>query len=129
MEVILNPVGIVFENWSEKIKDIVGEGNYSMNLSSTVSKTPYARLYLMGNQGYSHDLTGNENATSLSFSVESFASGNKASSKAYEIDSLSHQAMVDMGFRRTFGPELMENADKTIQRVVSRYNRIYTGCL
>lgn len=37
--------------------------------------------------------------------------------------------MIGMGFRRTYGPELMGNADDSIKRLVSRYTRIYTGQL
>ena len=130
-DTIKNPVGDVFQRWSEVIKEIVGDGNFSMDNSQTIasSKKTYAKLLMMGNPTSRSDLEGDECATMLSFQSESYASGTKSSSKAYEIDAVSHQAMVDMGFQRIYGPEMQNNADNSIKRVVSRYSRIYTGQL
>lgn len=102
-----------------------------MDESQTIasSKKTYARLFLLGNPLTRGNLAGDECATTPSFQAESYASGTKASSKAYEIDEVSHKAMVDMGFRRTYGPVKQNNADNSIKRVVSRYSRIYTGQL
>ena len=126
-----NPVSKVYEKWGAEIQKVVGKGNYSMSQSGTLAsgKTKYARIFLMGNPGTAWDLEGNESATTPSFQVDSFASGTKALSIVYDIDTASHKAMTDMGFRRSYGPELLENADSTIKRVVSRYSRIYTGQL
>lgn len=126
-----NPVSKVYEKWSVEVKKVVGAGNFSMSQSGTLAsgKTKYARIFLMGNPGTAWDLSGNESATTPSFQVDSFASGTKALSTVYEIDAMSHAAMISLGFRRNFGPELLENADSTIKRVVSRYSRIYTGQL
>lgn len=101
-----------------------------MSSSKTlVDSDRYARIFLMGNPTSSADLQGNENATNLSFQVDSFASGVGALSKAYEIDSASHAAMFNMGFHRTYGASEIENIDSNIKRVTSRYSRIYTGQL
>lgn len=126
-----NPVSKIYERWSEFISPIVGKNNYSMSQSGTLAsgKTKYARIFLMGNPGAAWDLEGNESATTPSFQVDSFASGTKALSTVYDIDSASHAAMTSLGFRRSYGPELLENSDSTIKRVVSRYSRIYTGQL
>lgn len=122
-----NPFDYVFKKWGETMVNVVGEGNYSMDKSSQIAKTPYARMFMMGNPGMGFDLEGDELSTSLSFQVESFESGNKSTTKAYRIDDESHKLMTSLGFRRTYGPELIDNADSKIKRVVSRYNRIYTG--
>lgn len=125
-----NPVSKVYKRWSNEIEKIVGKGNFSMSSSKTlVDSDRYARIFLMGNPTSSADLQGNENATILSFQVDSFASGVGALSKAYEIDSVSHAAMFNMGFHRTYGASETENIDSNIKRVTSRYNRIYTGQL
>ena len=102
-----------------------------MEKSQTIAtdKKKYARLFLMGNPTQSSSLDGSECATVLSFQVESYASGTKALSTAYEIDSKSHQAMISMGFRRTYGPEEVANSEKSFKRIISRYSRIYTGQL
>lgn len=125
------PVLEVFERWRKAVEPIVGKGNFSMEKSQTIAsgKTKYARLFMMGNPTQSTSLEGHECATVLSFQTESYASGTKALSTAYEIDSKSHQAMASMGFRRTYGPEEVANSEKSFKRIISRYSRIYTGQL
>lgn len=126
-----NPVSKVYSIWSSEIEKKVGKGNYSMSQSGTLAsnKTKHARIFMMGNPGNAWDLEGDECATMPSFQVDSFAKGTKALSEVYAIDDVSHKAMVGMGFRRSYGPELIENSDSTIKRVVSRYSRVYTGYL
>ena len=131
MTTVDNPVSKVYFIWSTEIEKKVGRGNFSMSQSGTLAsnKTKYARIFMMGNPGNSWDLEGDECATMPSFQVDSFAKGTKALSEVYDIDDASHKSMVSMGFRRTYGPELIENSDSTIKRVVSRYSRVYTGQL
>lgn len=102
-----------------------------MDESQTIASTKktYARLFLLGSPTVRSNLEGDECATMPSFQVESYASGAKGSSKAYDIDAVIHETMVGMGFRRTYGPVKQSNADNSIKRVVSRYSRIYTGTL
>ena len=127
MDIITNPALPVFQHWQQAIKQVVGE-NYSMDQSTQIAKTPFARIFMMGNYTRQADLEGNEIATSLSFQVESYGGGKKALTDAYKIDETSHQAMVEMGFTRTYGPELItNNNDPLTRRVISRYQRIYTG--
>ena len=130
-DVVKNPVSDVFKRWSKEIEPVVGKGNFSMDNSQTIASTKkaYAKLLMLGNPTSRSDLEGDECATMPSFQSESYASGTKALSKVYEIDNVSHKAMVGMGFRRTYGPEIQNNADNSIKRVVSRYSRIYTGTL
>ena len=130
VSVVNNPVLNVFERWREAVEPVVGKGNYSMSSSKTlVDSDKYARIFMMGNPTTSGDLEGDECATTLSFQVDSFSVGQKALTEAYEIDSRSHEAMFNMGFRRTYGPETTENIDSNIKRVVSRYSMTYTGYL
>ena len=126
-----NPVSKVYSIWSAEIGKKVGRGNFSMSKSGTLvsNKTKYARIFMMGNPGNAWDLEGDECASIPSFQVDSFAKGTNALSDVYAIDDVSHKAMVGMGFRRSYGPELLENADSSIKRVVSRYSRVYTGQL
>nr|DAI90935.1 MAG TPA: hypothetical protein [Caudoviricetes sp.] len=129
--VIYPPVEEALLRWSKIVGAFVGKGNYSMEKSQTIAKDKkkYARLFLMGNPTQSSSLDGSECATVLSFQTESYASGVKALSTAYEIDSKSHEAMISMGFRRTYGPEEVANSEKSFKRIISRYSRIYTGQL
>lgn len=126
-----NPVSKVYSIWSASVEKKVGKGNFSMSQSGTLAsnKTKYARIFMMGNPTIDGDLEGDECATMPSFQVDSFAKGTKSLSDVYAIDDVSHKAMVGMGFRRSYGPELIENADSTIKRVVSRYSRVYAGKL
>lgn len=128
---VKNPVAEVFERWGTSIESTVGKGNYSMEKSVTIAsaKKKYARLFLMGNPTQSTSLEGHECATVLSFQAESYASGTKDLLNAYEIDNISHEAMISMGFRRTYGPEEVENSEKSFKRIISRYSRVYTGQL
>jgi len=123
-----NPLVRVFETWGDAMEEVT-EGNYSTDNTSAVAKTPFARLLLMGNYGTVYDLEGNETATELTFQVDSFASGQYALTKVYDIDDVSHQTLVSLGFQRNYGPTLTENADPSIRRVVSRYKMLYTGLL
>lgn len=131
LDTVKNPVDEVFGRWITAIEPVVGKGNFSNDESQTIasSKKVYARLFLLGNPTSRGDLEGDECATTPTFQSESYATGSKASSKAYEIDDASHKAMVGMGFRRIYGPVRQNNADNSIKRVVSRYSRIYTGTL
>ena len=130
LDTVKNPVDEVFRRWRTTIEPVVGKGNLSNDESQTIAsnKKVYARLFLLGNPTSRGDLEGDECATTT-FQSESYATGSKASSKAYEIDDASHKAMVNMGFRRTYGPTRQNNADNSIKRVISRYSRIYTGTL
>lgn len=127
MDTVKNPSADVFERWSEAVEAVVGHGNCSGDMTSKVAQAPYARMFLMGNPGTAWDLEGDECATSPSFQCESFADGSRALRTVYQIDDASHKAMTEMGFRRTFGPELVTNDNPLIRRVISRYTRIYTG--
>lgn len=125
-EYLDNPIEAVLETWGEAVSEAVGD-NYSTDNVLTVSKFPFARILLMGLPTADRNLEGDECATAPSFQVESFAQGNKALSKVYEIDQVSHAAMINMGYRRTYGPSLIANVDSNIKRVVSRYTAIYTN--
>lgn len=129
MHIVDNPVGKVFDRWKTTVAEYIGEENCSMQASSSIASTPFARLLMVGNPTSRSDLAGDEVATTLSFQAESYASGTYGITDAYQIDEASHQAMIDMGFRRSYGPELVDNADISIKRVISRYTRTYTGLL
>ena len=124
--IIENPVLAVFNRWREEIAPVVGEGNYSMDYSITVAKTPYARLTLLSKSGQTWDIQGNECSLSISFQSESYASGPNAISDAYALDDVTRQVMASMGFRMVFS-EIVRNAETSIKRVVSRFTRTYTG--
>lgn len=129
IETISNPAEIVFLKWGSAMKKVVGKGHYSMDDSATIATTPYAKLRMLGNPGRKWDLEGNESATTVTFEVQSFADGQTAIGDAYDIDAESHKVMSGMRFRRTYGPQLITNANTSIKRVVSRYSRVYSGYL
>lgn len=128
-DTINNPASLVFQKWGSAMKKVVGKGHYSMDNSASIAVTPYARIIMLGNPGATWDLEGNESATRASFEVQSFADGQTAIDEVYSIDAESHKAMTDMKFRRTYGPELITNANTSIKRVVSRYSRVFSGTL
>lgn len=130
MDVVKNPVQEIFENWGNAMREVVGE-NYTMDETQTISneKKVFARMEMLGAPGVRYDLEGNESLIMPSFQVDSYAAGQKGLSRAYEIDEASHKAMTAMRFRRTYGPQTMNNLDSNLKRVVSRYSRVYSGTL
>lgn len=116
-------VETTYEKWSNAIKEKVGR-NYSMENSGMVSRFPYASLYFLGVPGDTYTLEGDEGTVVPTLQVDIYTSGQKALTKAYEIDAVSHGTLVHMGYRRTYGPELDKNTDPSIKRLISRYSRV-----
>ncbi len=116
-------VETVFAKWCEALKNMVGD-NVSMENSTIVNSMPYATMYFQGLPTDSADLEGNENSITPSIQIDIYTSGQKALSKGYEIDEKSHAALISMGFRRSYGPELIQATDPSIKRLISRYSRV-----
>ena len=112
-----------YANWSEAVKAKVGD-NYSIENSATVSKMPYASLFFPGVSGDAYDLEGGEGTVIPSVQIDIYTNGQKALTSAYEIDELSHAAMLKMRYRRTTGPEFVQSTDPSIKRLTSRYSRV-----
>lgn len=112
-----------FSKWGEAISAEVGD-NYSMENSSVINSLPYASLYFLGLPGNSYDLEGDEGTVMPTLQVDIYTNGQRALTKAYEIDEISHSALVGMGYRRTYGCELIQSTDPSIKRLVSRYSRV-----
>lgn len=124
---IENPADYVFLVWGNAVKKKVGKGNYSMGSSATPVKAPYARILMLGNATKDRNLEADEETVTLAFQCESYADGQLAINDVYEIDRASHEAMIGLGFRRSMGAELIDSADSSVKRVVSRYRMTYAG--
>lgn len=116
-------VETVFAKWCEALNDLVGE-NVSMENSGTVSVFPYATCRFLGLPTDSADLEGKEGTVMPTVQIDIYTSGQRALSKGYEIDEKSHVCLVGMGFRRSYGPELIQATDPSIKRLTSRYSRV-----
>ena len=112
-----------YAKWGEEIREKVGN-NYSMENSSVVSDFPYASLYFLGLPGNSYDLEGDEGTVIPTLQVDIYTNGQRALTKAYEIDEISHSTLIGMGYRRIYGCELIQSTDPSIKRLVSRYSRV-----
>ena len=112
-----------YAKWGEEISKKIGN-NYSMENSGTVSRFPYASLYFLGLPGDTYTLEGDEGTVVPTLQVDIYTTGQKAITKAYEIDEVSHAALIGMGYRRTYGPELTQSTDPSIKRLLSRYSRV-----
>lgn len=123
MEVIQNPIIDIYDRLTKAVEPICGE-NTSMSVTEQVSTFPFYFVKLLGNPTLRTDLEGNETYSSPSVQCESFANGIGALNKAFSIDALSHREMINMGFRRTYGPVEEENSQRSIKRVISRYERL-----
>ena len=113
----------VFEKWGAAVSEKVGDG-YSMENSTTVTELPYATMFFQGLPTGGADLQGGEAAVSPTLQVDIYTNGQRALSEAYNIDELSHSSLLEMGFRRSYGPELIQSTDPSIKRLVSRYTRL-----
>lgn len=113
-----------YEKWSNAVKEKVGN-NYSMDDSSTVSKFPYGSLYFLGLPTDTATLEGDEGTVLATLQVSVYTTGQRALTQSYEIDEVSHEALVHMGYRRNYGPELNQATDPSIKRLVSRYQRVW----
>lgn len=113
-----------YAKWAEKIKEKVGN-NYSMEDSGTISKFPYCSLFFLGVPGDTYTLEGDEGTVIPTLQVSVYTTGQKALTKAYEIDNVSHETLVRLGYRRSTGPELDMNTDPSIKRLLSRYVRVW----
>lgn len=120
---ILDIVEKTYALWGEAVSKKVGD-NYSMENSATVSKMPYASLFFPSVSGDAYDLEGGEGTVIPSVQIDIYTNGQKALTSAYEIDELSHAAMLKMRYRRTTGPEFVQSTDPSIKRLTSRYSRV-----
>ena len=113
-----------YAKWGEEIREKVGN-NYSMDDSSTVSKFPYSSLYFLGLPTDTATLEGDEGTVLATLQVSVYTTGQRALTQAYEIDEVSHETLVHMGYRRNYGPELCQSTDPSIKRLLSRYVRVW----
>lgn len=116
-------VDTTYAKWGEAINDIV-KGQYSMENSATVSRMPYASMYFQGLPTSGSVLEGGEAAVTPSVQIDIYTNGQRALTKAYEIDEVSHSALLSLGYTRSYGPELIQNIDPSIKRLTSRYSRL-----
>lgn len=112
-----------FAVWGEAVSTEVGD-NYSMENSAVVSKLPYASMYFQGTPTSGSTLEGGEAAVTPSVQIDIYTNGQRALTKAYEIDEVSHAALLSLGYTRSYGPELIQNVDPSIKRLTSRYSRL-----
>ena len=116
----------VFANWGEAISKTSVKNNYSMENSTVVAELPAATLYFQGIPTTDSDLEGNEASVTPTVQVDIYTKGQRALSQAYQIDEVSHSAMNGIyGFRRSYGPELIQSTDPSIKRLTSRYTRLF----
>lgn len=118
-------INTVYAAWSEAISKTAVEDNCSMENSTVVAQIPAATLYFTGLPTTDSDLEGNEASVTPTVQVDIYTKGQRALSQAYEIDDVSHETLVKkFGFRRSYGPELIQSTDPSIKRLTSRYTRL-----
>ena len=121
----LEIINTVYAAWAEAISKTAVKDNYSMENSTVVAQIPAATLYFTGLPTTDSDLEGNEASVTPTIQVDIYTKGQKALSEAYDIDDVSHETLVrNFGFRRSYGPELIQSTDPSIKRLTSRYTRV-----
>lgn len=122
---ILEIINTVYSRWGDSISKTAVKDNYSMENSTVVAQIPAATLYFTGLPTTDSDLEGNEASVTPTIQVDIYTKGQKALSEAYDIDDVSHETLVrNFGFRRSYGPELIQSTDPSIKRLTSRYTRV-----
>ena len=122
---VLEIINTVYAAWAEAISKTAVKDNYSMENSTVVAEIPAATLYFTGLSTTDSDLEGNEASVTPTVQVDIYTNGQRALSQAYEIDDISHETLVKkFGFRRSYGPELIQSTDPAIKRLTSRYTRL-----
>ena len=116
----------IFVKWSEAIKQTPVKDNYSMENSTVVAELPAATLYFQGMPTSDSDLIGAEASITPTVQVDVYTKGQRALTQAYKIDEVSHGVLNGVyGFRRSYGPELIQSTDPSIKRLTSRYTRLF----
>lgn len=116
-------INTILNTWSNAVEPKVGD-NCSVADSSTISEFPYATITFMGLPTAGSDLEGNELGVTVTVQTDIYTSKQRAVSQGYEIDALSHSALLGLGFSRSYGPEPTQNVDPSIKRLTSRYSRV-----
>lgn len=123
---VLELINNIFAKWSEAIKQTPVKDNYSMENSTVVAELPAATLYFQGMPTSDSDLIGAEASITPTVQVDVYTKGQRALTQAYEIDEVSHGVLNGVyGFRRSYGPELIQSTDPSIKRLTSRYTRLF----
>ena len=113
----------IYEKWGEAVREKVGD-NFSMENSTVINDLPYASLFFLGLPSSGSTLEGGESGVSPTVQVDIYTTGQRALSNAYEIDNVSHNTLLQIGFQRNYGPELIQSTDPSVKRLTSRYERI-----
>lgn len=123
MLTVLQIINQIYEKWGEAVSEKVGD-NFSMENSTIINDLPYASLFFLGLPSAGIALEGGELGVSPTAQVDIYTTGQRALSIAYEIDDVSHNTLLEMGFQRNYGPELIQSTDPSVKRLTSRYERV-----
>ena len=123
---VLELINNIFTKWGDAISETAVKTNYSMENSTVVAELPAATLYFQGLPTSDSDLIGTEASITPTVQVDVYTKGQRALTQAYEIDEVSHGVLNGVyGFRRSYGPELIQSTDPSIKRLTSRYTRLF----
>ena len=123
---VLELINNIYAKWREAISQTPVKDNYSMENSTVVAELPAATLYFQGMPTSDSDLIGAEASITPTVQVDVYTKGQRALTQAYEIDEVSHSVLNGVyGFRRSYGPELIQSTDPSIKRLTSRYTRLF----
>lgn len=122
---VLEIINTIYAAWGKAISKTAVKDNCSMENSTVVAELPAATLYFTGLPTTDSDLEGNEASVTPTAQVDIYTKGQRALTQAYEIDAVSHSVLNGIyGFRRSYGPELIQSTDPFIKRLTSRYTRL-----
>ena len=118
---VLEIINTIYAAWGKAISKTAVKDNCSMENSTVLAELPAATLYFTGLPTTDSDLEGNEASVTPTAQVDIYTKGQRALTQAYEIDAVSHSVLNGIyGFRRSYGPELIQSTVPSIKRLTSR---------
>ena len=118
--------------WNRVMTNIVTAGGSSIakvtnTTSNTPAQFPTVAVEQIDNSDAARDLENSENGVNSTMQIQAFS--NKSLTEARNVMDIVCDAMRQMGYARTFGPEpLLNMSDTTIYRMSARFRR-FVGSL
>lgn len=119
----LNIIKNVFEYWADALSETdIGDRVYMERPAEDIT-FPCASLLPLPSGEMGYDLDNAASGIELSIQVDVFVRAETPLSKLYELNAVSHAALVALGFRLTASttPEMPQSGYK---RLISRYARV-----
>lgn len=104
-----------------KMKSVCTVGRYTIPKSPTY---PYCDVALSDNSGGNYDLENNEGSQNPMITVTVYCN-NYDDATCYDVSMKAKELMLSYGFQCKTAPIKIDNADPSVSRWMSRYQRVF----